>query len=46
MVYAEGRLEVLRGAPKRAVAQLPFYVWMALAKAMPVRLGKEGDDQL
>ena len=46
MAYAEGRLEVLRGAPKRAVAQLPFHVWMALAKAVPVKLGKEEDGGL
>ena len=38
MVYAEGRLEVMRVAPKRAVSQLPFHVWMALARATPVRL--------
>lgn len=29
------RLEVLRSAPRRAVADLPFSLWMALAKAAP-----------
>jgi hypothetical protein len=37
MVFAEGQLEVLRGVSKRAVAQLPSHVWMALAKAVPVK---------
>ena len=35
MVYANQRLDVVRGAPKRAVPNLPFAVWMALAKATP-----------
>lgn len=33
-----GRLEVLRGAPKRAVKDLPFGVWMSLVKAGASRL--------
>jgi hypothetical protein len=41
MVYSEGRLDVLRSTPKRPTPQLPFSVWMELAKAMPVKL--EGD---
>ena len=32
----DGRLEVARVAPKRPVADLPFAVWMALAKATPI----------
>ena len=37
MVSWERGLEVVRAAPKRGVAQLPFSVWMALAKATPMR---------
>lgn len=37
MVFQNSQLEVLRMAPKRMVSQLPFPVWMALAKATPVR---------
>ena len=37
MVSRLGSLEVLRAAPKRGVAQLPFSVWMALSKATPMR---------
>lgn len=36
MAYVDDRLVVLRSAPKRPVSQLPFGVWMALAKATPV----------
>lgn len=36
MVSWEGRLEVMRTAPKREVAQLPFGIWMALAKSTPM----------
>jgi len=36
MVFDEQRLEVVRVAPKRPSLQLPFAVWMALAKAVPV----------
>jgi hypothetical protein len=35
MIKVEDRLEVLRAAPKRPVSELPFSVWMALAKAAP-----------
>ena len=35
LLSRDGRLEVLRAAPKRACADLPFGVWMALAKATP-----------
>jgi hypothetical protein len=33
---ADGRLDVLRQAPQRAVPDLPFALWMALAKATPL----------
>lgn len=36
MVLVDDKLVVARNAPKRASAQLPFAVWMALAKATPV----------
>jgi hypothetical protein len=39
MVYSEGRFNVVRTAPKRPAPQLPFAVWMALAKASPMRDG-------
>ena len=32
----DGRLDVLRQAPQRAVPDLPFALWMALAKATPL----------
>jgi len=37
MVFQNQQLEVLRPAPKRAVSELPFMVWMELAKATPQR---------
>lgn len=49
MVLQNERLEVLRNAPKRAVADLPFALWMVLAKSTPLRasfdLGTDGPDQ-
>lgn len=36
MTQALGRLHVVRSAPKRSVADLPFSMWMALAKATPM----------
>ncbi len=33
---ADGRLDVVRHAPRRAVADLPFSLWMALAKTTPL----------
>lgn len=49
MVLQGERLEVARNAPKRAVADLPFALWMVLAKATPLRastdLGSNGPDQ-
>jgi len=32
----DGRLKVLRHAPQRAMADLPFALWMALARATPL----------
>jgi hypothetical protein len=37
MVQTSDKLEVLRPAPKRPIRQLPFAVWMALAKATPIK---------
>ena len=37
MIFSDGKLDVVRSAPKRAAAQLRFEVWMALAKAAPVQ---------
>jgi hypothetical protein len=37
MVSVDGKLEVIRTAPKRSANGLPFAVWMALAKAVPVQ---------
>lgn len=36
MVAREGRLDVLREAPRRAMPRLPLHVWMSLAQASPV----------
>lgn len=41
----DGRLEVARHAPVRSVLDLPFALWMALAKATPLApVGGVGDD--
>jgi hypothetical protein len=37
MVSQGGKLNVIRNAPKRPANGLPFAVWMALAKAVPVQ---------
>lgn len=37
MVWDGNQLDVVRSAPKRPSAQLPFSVWMALAKATPLQ---------
>ena len=36
MVGDGKRLEIIRNAPRRAISDLPFSIWMALAKARPV----------
>ena len=38
MVYQGIQLEVMRMAPKRPAPELPFGVWMALAKATPMQM--------
>jgi len=38
MVFQGNQLEVLRTAPKRSAPELPFGIWMALAKATPLRM--------
>jgi hypothetical protein len=45
MVFRDGTLEVMRMAPKRARAALPFSAWMALAKTTPVRPASRADVQ-
>lgn len=47
MLCAAGKLDVLRAAPKRPCLELPFGVWMALAKATPIlNLELLGDGRL
>jgi hypothetical protein len=43
MVCANDKLEVARSAPRRPSHQLPFTVWMALAKATPLRFADQDD---
>ena len=44
MVLENNRLQVARAAPRRAIARLPFGLWMALAKATPVK-GVDDENQ-
>jgi hypothetical protein len=44
MQVVSDAIEVLRPAPKRQFHHLPFGVWMALAKATPVRGGDVQDE--
>jgi hypothetical protein len=46
MVCLDTKLEVVRMAPKRPSPQLPFGVWMALAKATPVSMPPNNTDHL
>jgi hypothetical protein len=39
MLLEAERLEVIRNAPKRAIPDLPFSMWMALAKSTPLGSG-------
>lgn len=39
MLLEVERLEVIRNAPKRAIPDLPFSMWMALAKSTPLGSG-------
>ncbi len=45
MVYQGNQLEVLRMAPKRPAPELPFGIWMALAKATPLQMSGREDFQ-
>ena len=45
MVFQNNQLEVTRMAPKRTIKELPFPVWMALAKATPRRASELQDAQ-
>ncbi len=45
MIFQNNQLEVTRMAPKKSMAQLPFSVWMALAKATPIPELEVGDMQ-
>ena len=40
MVYQSNQLEVMRMAPKRPAPELPFAMWMALAKATPLKMSE------
>lgn len=40
----DGRLDVARHAPGRAIADLPFAMWMALARATPLSMAGVTDD--
>ena len=44
IVSVHDKLEVVRSAPRRPSHQLPFAVWMALAKATPLRLADQEVD--
>jgi hypothetical protein len=46
MICLDNKLEVARMAPKRPSQQLPFGVWMALAKATPVSMPTDFTDHL
>ena len=46
MVFQNNRFEVTRMAPKRTISELPFPVWMALAKATPRRASELDGDQM
>ena len=45
MVLEDDKLVVTRNAPKRASEQLPFAVWMALAKATPLTALSSDDER-
>jgi hypothetical protein len=47
VIYAlpDGRLDVARQAPSRAIAELPFALWMALAKAVPLTLSAATENE-
>lgn len=43
MVFMDKRLEVVRVAPKRAMPEMAFSTWMALAKTTPAKPGEPMD---
>jgi len=43
MVFQNNQLEVMRMAPKRTCPGLPFGIWMALAKATPLKATELAD---
>lgn len=45
LARADGPLEVLRHAPRRVVPDLPFALWMSLARAAPLPATALGDDE-
>ncbi len=46
MVFRNNQFEVARMAPKRTISQMPFPVWMELAKATPRRHSELDGNQL
>lgn len=47
MLCVDGQLDVVRAAPKRPCRELPFGVWMTLAKATPIQaLELQGEEAL
>ena len=46
VVFQNNPIEVTRMAPKRTVSELPFYVWMELAKATPRRVSDWDNPQV
>ena len=46
MVFQNNQFEVTRMAPKRTISQLPFPVWMELAKATPRRASELDCNQM
>ena len=43
IIFQVSKSEVFRTAPKRPFTGLPFSVWMALAKALPVKWSEVGE---
>jgi hypothetical protein len=46
MVFQNNQLEVMRMAPKRSCTTLPFGIWMALAKATPIKASDLADAEI
>lgn len=43
LAQTDGQLVVQRAAPQRVIADLPFALWMALARATPLAAGLDGE---